>query len=187
MLALYIILAIILVLLVYGFATYNSFVKLNNQVKEAFSTMDVYLKKRWDLIPNIVKVVKGYTKYEKETLAEIVELRNSSYNKMSNAEKVDTNTKLSDKLSKIMAIAENYPDLKANENFRALSNELSKVEEDIANSRKYYNGSVRIYNNKVQMFPSNIIASILGYKEQRMFEITDDEKENVKIELEENP
>lgn len=187
MLVLYIILAIILVLLVYGFTTYNGFVKLNNQVKEAFSTMDVYLKKRWDLIPNIVEIVKGYAKYEKDTLKEIVELRNSAYNKMSNSEKVDTNTKLSNGLSKLMAIAESYPELKANENFRDLSNQLSKVEEDIANSRKYYNGAVRVYNNKVQLFPSNIIASMLGYKEQKMFEITDDEKENVKVELEENP
>ena len=86
-----------------------------------------------------------------------------------------------------MAIAENYPDLKANENFRDLSNQLSKVEEDIANSRKYYNGAIRIYNNKVQMFPSNIIASMFGYKEQKMFEIDSNERENVKVELEENP
>ena len=184
---LYIILAVILVLLIYGFATYNDLVKLNNQVKEAFSTMDVYLKKRWDLIPNIVEVVKGYAKYEKETLAEIVELRNSAYNKMSDSEKVNANTKLSNELSKLMAIAENYPELKANENFRDLSNQLSKVEEDIANSRKYYNGAVRVYNNKVQMFPSNVIASIFGYKEQKMFEIDSNEKENVKVELEENP
>lgn len=187
MLALYIILAIIIVFLVYGFATYNIFVKLNNQVKESFSTMDVYLKKRWDLIPNIVEVVKGYAKYEKETLAEIVELRNNAYNKMNNSEKVTTNTKLSNELSKLMVIAENYPDLKANENFRNLSNQLSKIEEDIANSRKYYNGTVRVYNNKVQMFPSNVIASIFGYKEQKMFEIDNNEKENIKVKLEENP
>ena len=186
MLALYIIIAIIIILFVYSFATYNIFIKLNNQVKEAFSTMDVYLKKRWDLIPNIVEVVKGYAKHEKDTLKEILKLRNDSYNKMSKSEKVDANTKLSNGLNKIMAIAENYPDLKANENFKDLSSQLSKVEEEIANSRKYYNGSVRIYNNKVQMFPSSIIASMFGYKEQKMFEIDSYEKENVKIELEEN-
>jgi LemA protein len=187
MVALYIVIAIVIIVLLYIFATYNSFVKLSNQVKEAFSTMDVYLKKRWDLIPNIVEVVKGYAKYEKETLKEIVELRNSAYNKMSNSEKVETNTKLSNELSKLMAVVENYPELKANENFRDLSNQLSKVEEDIANSRNYYNGAVRVYNNRVQMFPSNIIASMFGYKEQKMFEINSNEKENVKVELEENP
>lgn len=187
MIVLYIVIAIVIITLIYSFATYNNFVKLSNQVKEAFSTMDVYLKKRWDLIPNIVEVVKGYAKYEKETLKEIVELRNSAYNKMSNSEKVETNTKLSNELSKLMAVVENYPELKANENFRDLSNQLSKVEEDIANSRKYYNGAVRIYNNKVQMFPSNIIASMFGYKEQKMFEIDINEKENVKVELEDNP
>ena len=187
MVVLYIVIAIVIITLIYSFATYNDIVKLSNQVKEAFSTMDVYLKKRWDLIPNIVEVVKGYAKYEKETLKEIVELRNSAYNKMSNSEKVETNTKLSNELSKLMAVVENYPELKANENFRDLSNQLSKVEEDIANSRKYYNGAVRLYNNKVQMFPSNIIASMFGYKEQKMFEIDINEKENVKVELEVNP
>lgn len=186
MLALYVAIAIVIILLVYSFSTYNSFVKLSNQVKEAFSTMDVYLKKRWDLIPNIVEVVKGYAKYEKETLKEIVELRNCTYNKMSNSEKVDTNNKLSNELSKLMAIAENYPDLKASENFRDLSNQLSKVEEDIANSRKYYNGAVRVYNNKVQMFPSNLIASMFRYKKQKMFEIGSNEKENIKVKLEDN-
>lgn len=187
MLVLYIILAITILILIYGFATYNNFVKLSNQVKEAFSTMDVYLKKRWDLIPNIVEVVKEYAKHEKDTLKEIIELRNNAYNNMSNSERVDANTKLSNGLNKLMAIAENYPDLKSNENYRDLSNQLSKVEEDIANSRKYYNGAVRVYNNKIQMFPSNLIASMTGYKEQKMFEISNNEKENVKVELEENP
>ena len=186
MVALYFVIAIVIIILIYIFTTYNSLVKLSNQVKEAFSTMDVYLKKRWDLIPNIVEVVKGYAKYEKETLKEIVELRNIVYNKMSNSEKVETNAKLSNELIKLMAIAEDYPELKANENFMDLSSQLSKVEEDIANSRKYYNGAVRIYNNKVQMFPSNIIASMFRYKEQKMFEIDINEKENVKVELEDN-
>lgn len=179
----YIIIAIIVLILIIVGVTYNSFVKSNNAVKEAFSTMDVYLKKRWDLIPNIVETVKGYVKHEESTLKEIVELRNSTYNNMSANEKVDVNNKLSQGINKLMAIAEAYPDLKANDNFKDLSQQLTKVEDDIANSRKYYNGAVRIFNNKVQMFPSNIVAKMLGFKEQKMFEVSEAERENVQVKL----
>lgn len=179
----YIIIAIIVLIVIYALALYNSFVKLNNKVKEAFSTMDVYLKKRWDLIPNIVEIVKGYAKHEKDTLKEVVELRNSTYDKMSDEEKIKTNEQLSSGINKIMALAEAYPDLKANENFKDLSKQLTKVEDDITNSRKYYNGVVRIYNNKVEMFPSNIFAELFGYKSKAMFEASANERENVKVEL----
>lgn len=178
---LYIIIAVVVVLLLLVFTTYNSFVKLNNKVEEAFSTMDVYLKKRWDLIPNIVETVKGYAKHEKSTLEEVINLRNSSYDKMNSNDKVEVNNKLSQGISKLMAIAEAYPDLKANENFKDLSSQLTKVEDDIANARKYYNGTVRIFNDKVQMFPSNIIAGIFGYKAKKMFEANENERENVKV------
>lgn len=179
----YIIIAIIVLIVIYALALYNSLVKLNNKVKEAFSTMDVYLKKRWDLIPNIVETVKGYAKHEKDTLKEVVELRNSIYDKMSDEEKIKTNEQLSSGINKIMALAEAYPDLKANENFKDLSKQLTKVEDDITNSRKYYNGVVRIYNNKVEMFPSNILAGLFGYKSKAMFEASANERENVKVEL----
>lgn len=180
---LYIIIAIVVILLLLVFSTYNSLVKLNNKVEEAFSTMDVYLKKRWDLIPNIVETVKGYAKHEESTLKEIINLRNTSYDSMSTNDKVEVNNKLSQGVTKLMAIAEAYPDLKANENFKDLSNQLTKVEEDIANSRKYYNGTVRMFNDKVQMFPSNIIAGMFGYKAKKMFEISESERENVKVEF----
>ena len=180
---LYIIIAVVVVLLLLIFRTYNSFVKLNNKVEEAFSTMDVYLKKRWDLIPNIIETVKGYTKHEKNTLEEVISLRNSSYDKMNANDKVEVNNKLSQDIIKLMAIAESYPELKANENFKDLNNQLIKVEDDIANARKYYNGTVRIFNNKVEMFPSNIIANIFGYRSKKMFEANENEKENIKIEL----
>ena len=179
----YIIITIIVLIVIYALAIYNSFVQLNNKVKEAFSTMDVYLKKRWDLIPNIVETVKGYAKHEKDTIKEVVELRNSTYDKMSDEEKIKTNEQLSSGINKIMALAEAYPDLKANENFKDLSKQLTKVEDDIANSRKYYNGVVRIYNNKVEMFPSNIFAGLFGYKSKAMFEASANERENVKVEL----
>lgn len=179
----YVAAAIIILILIYFGVTYNSLVKLNNIVKEAFSTMDVYLKKRWDLIPNIVEVVKGYAKHEKTILKEIVELRNNIYDKMSTNEKVDINNKLSQGINKLMAIVEAFPELKANENFKDLSKQLTKIEDDIANSRKYYNGAIRIFNNKIQMFPSNIVAGILGFKEQKMFEANENERENVHIKL----
>ncbi len=180
---LYIVLGIVVLILIYVFVTYNSLIKLRNRVEEAFSTMDVYLKKRWDLIPNIVETVKGYAKHEKDTLNEIVELRNGAYEKMNTSDKVEVNNKLSQSITKLMALAEAYPDLKANENFKDLSNQLSRVEEDIANARKYYNGAVRIMNDKVQMFPSNLIASMLGFKKQPMFEANEVERENVKVEF----
>ncbi len=179
----YIIIAIILIIIIYVFILYNSFIKLNNKVKEAFSTMDVYLKKRWDLIPNIVETVKGYAKHEKDTLTEVINLRNSTYNQLSDEEKIKTNEELSSGINKIMALAESYPDLQANENFKNLSKELTKVEDEIANSRKYYNGVVRIYNNKIEMFPNNIVAKLFGYKVKSMFEASANERENVKVEL----
>lgn len=179
----YIIIAVVVILLLWVLLTYNSLVNLNNRVKEAFSTMDVYLKKRWDLIPNIVETVKGYAKHEKETLEEVVNFRNSSYDKMSTNDKVDVNSKLSSRITKLMALAEAYPELKANENFQDLSNQLTKVEEDIANSRKYYNGTVRNFNNQVSMVPSNIVASLLGYKTKKMFEASNNERESININL----
>lgn len=179
----YIIIGIVVIILAYVFALYNSLVRLNNMVKESFSTMDVYLKKRWDLIPNLIETVKGYAKHEKDTIEEIVKLRNTSYDKMSDEDKVKANKELTSSINKIMAIAEDYPDLKASSNFIDLSNQLSKVEEDIANSRKYYNGVVRQFNNKVEVFPNNIFASMFGYKTKTMFEVNDSERENVKVEF----
>ena len=179
----YIIIAIIVLIVIYALALYNSFVKLNNKVKEAFSTMDVYLKKRWYLIPNIVETVKGYAKHEKDTLKEVVELRNTSYEKMSDEEKIKTNEQLSNNITKIMALAEDYPELKASDNFKDLNKQLTKVEDEIANSRKYYNAVVKIYNNKVEIFPNNIFAKLFGYQPKSMFIINENERENVKVRL----
>lgn len=177
----YIVIGIVVIIFIYAFITYNNFIKLKNMVEEAFSTMDVYLKKRWDLIPNLIETVKGYVKHEENTLKEIVNLRGSSYDNMSADEKVKANQTISKDINKIMLVAENYPDLKASSNFQDLSRELSKVEEDIANSRKYYNGTVEMFNNKVEMFPSNIFAKIFGYKPKTMFETDNNERENVKV------
>ena len=182
-LKIYILIGVLILIAIYVLVTYNSLVRLNNSVKEAFATMDVYLKKRWDLIPNLVETVKGYAKHEKETLQSVINLRNSIYDDMSQNEKIEANEKINSGISKIIALAESYPDLKANQNFLNLSNQLSKIEEDIANSRKYYNAVVKNMNNKILMFPSNIVAKIFGYKELKMFEAQKSERENVRIEL----
>lgn len=177
----YLIIGVIALLVLYVLVTYNVFVKMKNRVDESFSTMDVYLKKRWDLIPNIVETVKGYAKHEKSTLSDVIKLRNGAYDNMSSDEKIKANQQLSKGITKIMALAEQYPDLKANENFKDLSTQLTKIEDEIANSRKYYNGTVREFNDKVQMFPSNIVAKIFGYKAKIMFEATEEERKNVKV------
>ena len=177
----YIILIIILMFL-YIFITYNSLVKSRNYVKEAFSIMDIYLKKRWDLIPNLVEIVKGYVKYEKEIIEKVTSMRaKNSYDEMSVDKKLDINEELGKELIKVMAISEKYPDLKASQNFIQLSQNLTKVEDEIANSRKYYNGTVRIFNNRVQMFPSNIVAGLFGFRPASMFEANTEEKNNVKV------
>ena len=167
----------------YGIITYNNLTKWKNLVKEALSTMDIYLKKRWDLIPNLVEIVKGYAQHEKDVLEKITELRTNNYEEMSKDKKININEQITNNLSKIVAIAENYPELKSSENFSQLSKDLTKIEDEIANSRKYYNGTVRIYNNKIQMFPSSIIANIFGFKESKMFEANIEEKNNIKVEI----
>ena len=179
----YLVIGVIALLVIYVLVTYNGFVRIKNRVEEAFSTMDVYLKKRWDLIPNIVETVKGYAKHEKSTWSEVIKLRNGAYDDMSSDEKIKANQELSKGITKIMALAEQYPDLKANENFKDLSAQLTKIEDEIANSRKYYNGTVREFNDKVQMFPSNVVAMIFGYKTKTMFEANEEERKNVKVSL----
>lgn len=179
----YIILIVIVLIIIYTLTLYNSLIKLLNKVNEAFSTMDVYLKKRWDLIPNIVESVKGYANYEKDTLTEVIRLRNSTYDDMSDSQKIKTNMQLSNQIAKVMVLAEAYPELKANENFKDLSKQLTKVEDEIANSRKYYNAVVKIYNNKVEIFPNNIFAKLFGYQPKSMFIINENERENVKVRL----
>ena len=179
----YVIIGVVALILIYIFVEFNGFIRLNNKVNEAFATMDVYLKKRWDLIPNLVETVKGYAKHEKDTLEEVVKLRSGDYDVMSNEEKIKTNTEINKGIGRIMALAESYPNLKANENFSNLAKELTKTEDEIAQSRKYYNATVRLFNNKVGMFPSNIIAKLFGYKTKSMFEASGEERNSIKVEL----
>ena len=174
---------ILILLIGYIISTYNRLVSNKNSLDESFSTMDVYLKKRWDLIPNLVETVKGYAKHEKDLFKEVTELRSKSYQDLSIDEKNEINKKLTTTLNKLIAVAENYPELKANENFLDLSHELKNTEQDIANARKYYNANVRVYNNQIMIFPSNIIAKIFKFEKASMFEIEETERQNVKVEF----
>ena len=176
---------IIIVIIVIGcISGYNGLVRARNTVEEAFSTMDVYLKKRFDLIPNLVESVKAYAAHEKDTLQAVVAARGQIQSAGTAAERMNAENALSGTLRSLFAVAEGYPDLKANQNFMDLQNQLKKVEEDIANARKYYNGSVKAYNNKCQTFPSSIIASTFHFEPRTMFEVSsEEERENVKVEF----
>lgn len=179
-----IIIVVIVIVLLVGVGAYNNFVKMKNKIEEAFSTMDVYLKKRWDLIPNLVNTVKGYAAHENTTLEKIAGLRSRAYDSMSTNEKVDANRQLGGYLGTLMATAEAYPDLKANQNFLDLQNQLKIIEDDIANSRKYYNGCVRQMNTSVESFPTNIIANIFHFEKYRMYEVDSvEERKNVVVDF----
>ena len=158
--------------------TYNSLVQLRNKVKEAFSTMDVYLKKRYDLIPNLVDIVKGYAKHETDTLQEVTKMRvNAQAGDLNSA--IDSEVKIGDALQSLLVVVEKYPDLKANTNFLDLQERLSKMEEEIAFSRRYYNGSVREFNNKCQMFPLNLVAGMFGFKALPMYQVDSEQERKV--------
>ena len=174
---------IILVVLVIAFIVmYNGFVRLKNDCDEAFATMDVYLKKRYDLIPNLVETVKGYAAHEKETLQGVIEARNMAQGASTLEEKAAREKALAGNLRGLFAIAENYPDLKANQNFLDLQGQLQAVEEDIANARKYYNAVIKEFNTKCEAFPSNLIASIFHFEKKPMFEVdAAEERQNVKV------
>lgn len=172
-----IILVLIVVLALYGVMTFNRLVRARNIVKEAWSGMDVQLKRRHDLIPNIVEVVKGYASHEKITLEEVVQSRTKSQAMVSGApniaERAQIEGAISMQIGRLMAVAEAYPDLKANTNFQSLQHSLTEVEEQIQYARRYYNGAVRDYNTLVQTVPSNFIASFGGFLPSDFFELSD--------------
>lgn len=172
--------AVILLALIYG---YNKAVRLKNYVKEGFATMDVYLKKRWDLLPNLIETVKSYTAHEKNLLTDLTKLRSQNYDMLSDAEKLNANLQIGKILPRIHAVAENYPDLKANQNYSLLMKQMESVENDIANARKYYNGTVRELNTFLELFPTNLIGLIFHIRKANMFEAQNIERENIKVEL----
>ncbi|HAR92261.1 MAG TPA: hypothetical protein DCR28_04145 [Eubacterium sp.] len=164
-------------------STYNGLIRKRNTCEEAFSTMDVYLKKRFDLIPNLVSTVKGYAKHESETLEKVIAARNSGATQTVEERMQDEN-QITGALRQIFALSENYPDLKANQNFLDLQGQLKSIEADIANSRKYYNGAVKEFNNACEQVPSNIVANMFHFERKPMFEVKEEaERENVKVEF----
>ena len=161
---------------------FNFLVSKRNQMKNAFATVDALLKKRYDLIPNLVEAVKGYVKHEGSLLTEIARLRSEAMSgQKSGKEKEGIDSQMGNTLKSIMAVSENYPDLKASNNFIHLQKTLNEVEEQISAGRRAYNASVNDYNNGVMMFPMNIIAGLLGFKEGDFFSIGEKERENVNI------
>ncbi len=168
------IIIIIIIVLIAGWFVYiyNRFVSQRNIVREAWSGIDVQLKRRYDLIPNLVDAVKGYSQYERELLQDITSLRAKSMQLNSPGEKAKPESALSGRLKSLLAVAENYPDLKANQSFLNLQQQLTEAEDQIQYARRYYNGAVRDYNTRVESFPSNIIASLFNFKQEEFFEIT---------------
>ena len=174
MLPLYIVLGIIALILIFVVANYNGLVRLRNQRQNAWAQIDVQLKRRYDLIPNLMETVKGYMTHERETLEAVTNARNLAQTASSGSvgERSKAEGELSGALSRLLVVVENYPDLKANQNFLALQEELTSTENKISFSRQFYNDSVLRLNNKIQMFPSNMIASMTGFKPGEFFEVT---------------
>ena len=176
-----IVVAILLLIVGFVIKVYNSLVVLRNRVRDQFAQIDVQLKRRFDLIPNLVETVKGYTKHENKTLKEIVEARNK-YNTATTAEaKMEANSELGNVVGRLFALAEAYPELKANKSFEDMQVQLKDTEDKITASRQFYNDTVLIYNNKVETIPSSIIASIFGFKKEAFFEAAAAERENVEV------
>lgn len=176
-----VLLVVIVVIALFVISTYNGLVSTRNKVRDQFSQIDVQLKKRFDLIPNLVETVKGYAKHESETFEKVIQARNGYMNASSEDEKLKASKELTAGITKIVALAENYPELKANTNFVDLQNQLKDIEEKISYARQFYNDSVLTYNNKIEMFPSNIVASMFGFKKEAFFEADSREKENVQV------
>ncbi len=161
--------------------TYNGLITLKNRTDEAWSDIDVQLKRRYDLIPNLVETVKGYAAHESGTLQKVIEARNTAMGASSVADKAQAENALSQTLKSIFALSEAYPELKANENFLRLQGDLTDTEDKLQASRRFYNGNVRDFNTKLEVFPTNIIGTMLGFIKRAFFEITEAEKVNPQV------
>lgn len=171
--------ALLVIILIIAFISMgNKFVILQNQYEEAFSTMDVYLKKRFDLIPNLVETVKGYAKHESEALEKVIAARSRA---VTNIEKIEADAQLSQSIRNVQMVAERYPELRANTNFLDLQNQLKLIENEIANSRKYYNATVKAFNTKLGLFPSSVVAKMKHLTKQPLYEIDVTERQNVQV------
>lgn len=177
-----IILVVIVLIALWLIGVYNGLIKLRNRVKEAWSDIDVQLKRRYDLIPNLMETVKGYMKHEENVLTKVTEARANAMQAQGIEAKGKAENMLSDTLKSLFAVAENYPDLKASQNFLQLQDEISDTENKIQASRRFYNGQVRDFNTKIEVFPTNLVAGLLKFKAWDFFAIGDEkERENVQV------
>ena len=175
------IIVVIVLIVLYIVATYNGLVGMRNRVKDQWAQIDVQLKRRFDLIPNLVETVKGYADHEQETLKGVIEARNKFNVAKTPEEEMQANDQLSNFVTKLFALSEAYPDLKANQNFMNLQSELKETEDKIASARQFYNDTVLTLNNKIEMFPSNIIASMFKFTKEPFFEANEESREAVKV------
>ena len=176
-----ILIAVVAIIVLFVINTYNTLVGLRNKVKDQWAQIDVQLKRRFDLIPNLVETVKGYASHEKDTLEAVVKARNEYLSSDTPEGKIEANNDLNKVVTKLFALAESYPELKADTNFRELQTTLTETEDKISYARQFYNDVVMKYNNKVEVFPSNIVAGMFGFKTSAYFNATEEERENVKV------
>lgn len=179
-----VVIVIVVIIALWFIGTYNSLVGLRNRVKDQWSQIDVQLKRRADLIPNLVETVKGYAKHEKSTFEDVIKARNAVENASTKEEEMKANGELSGVLNRLFALAEAYPELKANENFMSLQNDLKESEDKISMMRQFYNDTVLSYNNKVQTIPSNIVANLCHFKEETFFKVDEKDRETPKVSFE---
>ena len=172
-----ILIVVVVLIVIWLVTTYNSLISLRNRVKDQWAQIDVLLKRRADLIPNLVETVKGYASHEKDTLEAVISARNKAVSATTTEEEMKANGELTQALSRLFALTEAYPDLKANTNFMDLQNNLKESEDKISISRQFYNDTVLKYKNKLEMFPSNIVANIFNFKPEPFFEATDADRE----------
>lgn len=177
------ILGALALLALYLISFFNGLVQLRVKTEEAWADIDTFLKQRYDMIPNLVEMVKGYMKHEKETLENVTKYRAMVADAGNMKERAEADNMLSSTLKTLFAVAENYPDLKANENFLKLQGDLTGLEDSLQKSRRYYNATIRDYNTKVQMFPGNLFAGVFGFVKKEFFEAAGDERENVKVDF----
>jgi LemA protein len=173
--------AVVAILVLYVIGTYNGFISLRNRATNAWADIDVQLKRRHDLVPNLVETVKGYAGHEKSVLENVTKFRSMAMQAQSTGDKAESENMLTQALKSLFAVAEAYPQLKADQNFRELQTQLSALEDQIQMARRYYNAVVRDLNTKREMFPSNIIANMFGIQQMQYFEIQDEERENVEV------
>jgi LemA protein len=169
---------VVLLIILYVIGTYNKLITFRNRMKDQWAQVDVQLKKRANLIPNLVETVKGYATHEKETFEEVITARNKITTANNPEDAMEANNMLTNTLNRLFALAESYPDLKANQNFLSLQDDLKDIEDKIAYARQFYNDSVYTYNTKVEMFPSNIIASSFKFEKAKFFEISEEDAKN---------